>query len=421
MATFDTLSLFTAALMLPEPWYIEKVEFPEESNKARALHLYIKFRKGARFPDPAAVGSTLTHPVYDTQSRIWRHMNFFQYQCYLHCEVPRITGGDGKVRQVSVPWARPGSGFTLLFEALMLMMSQSAPVASCAKQCEVTDNRLWRIIQHYVEAARAEVDLSGVTAIGIDETSKKGTDYVTVFADLETGSVINVQDGKDSSTVDKFALDFAAHGGLSEAVTAVTSDMSLAFDRGIKISLPNAEVVIDKFHVVKNCNDVLDQVRRRESKTEGVLKKSRYLWLKNFQNLNKVQQIKQMALSQLNLQTGRAYRMRLSLQNIYQNCETREDAELKLKEFCSWLMHARIPEMKRVAKMIRNHWEGILNYWTYRRTNALLEGLNSIIQNIKRRARGFRNPEYFKTMIYLVAGNLDFSRWTQALKCGYPH
>ncbi|MEI3012185.1 MAG: ISL3 family transposase [Sutterella seckii] len=364
MATFDTLSLFTAALMLPEPWYIEKVEFPEESNKARALHLYIKFRKGARFPDPAAVGSTLTHPVYDTQSRIWRHMNFFQYQCYLHCEVPRITGGDGKVRQVSVPWARPGSGFTLLFEALMLMMSQSAPVASCAKQCEVTDNRLWRIIQHYVEAARAEVDLSGVTAIGIDETSKKGTDYVTVFADLETGSVINVQDGKDSSTVDKFALDFAAHGGLSEAVTAVTSDMSLAFDRGIKISLPNAEVIIDKFHVVKNCNDALDQVRRRESKTEGVLKKSRYLWLKNFQNLNKVQQIKQMALSQLNLQTGRAYRMRLSLQNIYQNCETREDAELKLKEFCSWLMHARIPEMKRVAKMIRNHWEGILNYWT---------------------------------------------------------
>ncbi|MEI3012896.1 MAG: ISL3 family transposase [Sutterella seckii] len=271
MATFDTLSLFTAALMLPEPWYIEKVEFPEESNKARALHLYIKFRKGARFPDPAAVGSTLTHPVYDTQSRIWRHMNFFQYQCYLHCEVPRITGGDGKVRQVSVPWARPGSGFTLLFEALMLMMSQSAPVASCAKQCEVTDNRLWRIIQHYVEAARAEVDLSGVTAIGIDETSKKGTDYVTVFADLETGSVINVQDGKDSSTVDKFALDFAAHGGLSEAVTAVTSDMSLAFDRGIKISLPNAEVIIDKFHVVKNCNDALDQVRRRESKTEGVL------------------------------------------------------------------------------------------------------------------------------------------------------
>ncbi|MEI3011747.1 hypothetical protein [uncultured Sutterella sp.] len=97
MATFDTLSLFTAALMLPEPWYIEKVEFPEESNKARALHLYIKFRKGARFPDPAAVGSTLTHPVYDTLPRTWRHMNFFQYQCYLHCEVPRITGGDGKV------------------------------------------------------------------------------------------------------------------------------------------------------------------------------------------------------------------------------------------------------------------------------------------------------------------------------------
>ena len=407
--------------MLPEPWYIDKVDFPEESNKTRTLHLYIKFRKGTRFPDPAAAGSTLTCPVYDTLPRTWRHMNFFQYQCFLHCDVPRVTGGDGKVRLVAVPWARPESGFTLLFETLVLTMSQSAPVASCAKQCEVTDQRLWRIINHYVEAARAEVDLSGVTAIGIDETSKKGTEYVTVFADLDSGSVINVQDGKDSSTVGKFAEDFAAHGGLSEAVSVVTSDMSLAFDKGIKQFLPNGEIVIDKFHVIKNCNDAVDQVRRRESKTEDVLKKTRYLWLKNFENLSKAQQTKQLALSQLNLQTGRAYRMRLSLQNIYQKCETREEAEAKLKEFCSWLMHARIPEMKRVAKMIRNHWAEILNYREYRFTNALLEGLNSIIQNIKRRARGFRNPEYFKTMIYLVAGNLDFSRWTQALKCGNPH
>ena len=134
MANFDTLDLFTAALMLPEPWYIDKVDFPEESNKTRTLHLYIKFRKGTRFPDPAAAGSTLTSPVYDTLPRTWRHMNFFQYQCFLHCDVPRVTGGDGKVRLVAVPWARPESGFTLLFEALVLTMSQSAPVASCAKQ-----------------------------------------------------------------------------------------------------------------------------------------------------------------------------------------------------------------------------------------------------------------------------------------------
>ncbi len=348
------------------------------------LHLYIKYRKGTRFLDPAAAGSTLTCPVYDTMPRTWRHMNFFQYQCFLHCDVHRVSGGAGKVRLVAVPWARPESCFTLLFEALVLTMSQSAPVASSAKQCEVTDQRRWRIINLYVEAVRAVVDLSGVTDIGIDETSKKGTEYVTVLTDLDSGSVINVQDGKDSSTVGKVGEDLAAYGGLPKAVPVLTSNMSLAFNKGIKQFMPKGEIVIYKINVIKNCNDTVDQVRRRGSKTEDVLKKTRCLWLKNFENLSKAQQTKQLAFLQLNLQTGRAYRMRLSLQNIYQNCEPREEAEAKLKEFCSWLMHAQTPEMKRVAKMIRNHWAEILNYWEYRFTNAPLKGLNGIIQNIER-------------------------------------
>lgn len=99
--------------------------------------------------------------------------------------------------------------------------------------------------------------------------------------------------------------------------------------------------------------------------------------------------------------------MRVTLQDIYEQCFTREEAESKLKKLCSWLMRSRLQPMKDLCGMIRDHWDEILNYFENRFTNAILEGMNSIIQNIMRRARGFRNNEYFTTMIYLNCSKPD--------------
>ena len=99
--------------------------------------------------------------------------------------------------------------------------------------------------------------------------------------------------------------------------------------------------------------------------------------------------------------------MRVTLQDIYEQCLTREEAEPRLKKLCSWLIRSRLQPMKDLCGMIRDHWDEIVNYFEFRLTNAILEGINSIIQNIKRRARGFRNNEYFKTMIYLNCSKLD--------------
>lgn len=400
----DTLNLFTTALNLDEPWTVSDVNFLE-TDKGMELHIYIGFTKGGQFSCPVD-NCQETATAYDTTRRTWRHLNFFQYKTFIHADLPRTKCPDHGVQTVHVPWARPGSGFTLLFEGWVVELAKHLTVSRIAKMIDEHDTRLWRFIKHYVNEARELEDYSDVTAIGIDETSKKGHNYITVAVDLEQRKVINVTPGKDSKTVDNFVEDFKKHGGNPGMINIITCDMSLGFKKGIKENFKNSNTVIDKFHVVKHANEAVDKVRKEEVKTNSVLKKTKYIWLKNDNNLTEYQKKKKFNLSKLNLKTSRAYNMRLALQGIYESCVTVEQAKEGLKKLCSWMMHSRLEPMKAFAKTIRNHWEEILNYFRFRYTNAILEGMNSIIQNIKTRARGFRNDEYFKTLIYLVCGKL---------------
>ena len=182
--------------------------------------------------------------------------------------------------------------------------------------------------------------------------------------------------------------------------------MSLGFRKGINNNFPNATTVIDKFHVIKHANEAVDAVRKEEVKTNPLLKKTKYIWLKNSDNLTEKQSEKKERLSKKRLKTGRAYSMRVTLQDIYETSNNRSEAEPQMKKLYSWLMKSRLEPMRKFAGLLKDHWKEILNYFEYRYTNAILEGMNSIIQNIKCRARGFKNDEYFKTMIYLVCGKL---------------
>ena len=127
------------------------------------------------------------------------------------------------------PWARPGSGFTLLFEAWAVEMARHLPVSTLAEQLDETDTRLWRSVAHYVDEARRLEDYMGVEAIGIDETSRRGRNCITVVADLVEHDVINVTPGKDPATVERFSRDFMDHNGVPEYVRLVACDMSLGF------------------------------------------------------------------------------------------------------------------------------------------------------------------------------------------------
>ena len=450
--------LFAAALQLGKPWIVSKVEFtgPQDNRNNRGnqkhvqaaakaanegeaevntilqgfmggardataeLHIYIDFERGAKFPYPdkdrdlenvqdgdAEAVSDILCGVYDVKPMTWRHLNFWQYRTYIHANVPRVGDAEHSPRRVPVPWARPQSGFTLLFESFIVALAKSMPTSDVARMVGENDTRLWRIIKHYVDEARAQADYSNVSAIGIDETSKKGHKYISVFANLETHKVLYVTDGKDQSTVDKFAADFKAHNGDCEKIEIVTADMSLGFKAGITRNLPNASTIIDKFHVIKHGNEAVDTVRKAEVKENEQLRGTKYLWLKNDENLTEKQQATKNALLSKHLKTGRACMMREELQEVYASSATRAEAESSLKKLCSWMMHSRLEAMKKFCRLLRGHWNEILNYFDQRYTNAILEGLNNIIQNIKCRARGFRNANYFATMIYLVIGDVD--------------
>lgn len=313
----DTTSLFTAALQLPDPWRVSGVESRDGADCKRELHITIGFASGSRFHCPEAGRGEASCPAHDARERVWRHLNFFQYKAFIHAGVPRVACPEHGVRAVPAPWARPGSGFTLLFEAMVVELAKTQPVADIAEQVGEHDTRLWRFIRHYVDEARRYKDYTGVEAIGIDETSRRGHRYITVVADLVERNVVCVVPGKDSSTVGRFARDFMDHNGDPGRVRLAACDMSLGFAKGIREHLPNAAKAVDKFHVVKHANEAVDKVRKAEARDRPVLRNTKYVWLRNEASLTDPHLEVKRNLAKQRLKTARACGMRECLQDIY--------------------------------------------------------------------------------------------------------
>lgn len=262
-------------------------------------------------------------------------------------------------------------------------------------------------------AAREREDFSDVSSVGIDETScRKGHRYISVVANLDTSQVLYLTEGRDASTISRFKTDFSEHQGDPANVTRVCCDMSHAFIRGVEENFPAAEITFDRFHIMKIVNEAVDQVRRAEQAENTLLKKTRYIWLKNPSRLTTKQQKELGTLKSMNLKTVRAYNnIKLSLQSFW-SIEEREAAEAYLKRWYFWATHSKLDPMIKAAKTLKRHWNGVMNFIESRVTNGLLEGLNSSIQTLKKSARGYRNTRNFMTMAYLRMGNLHFD---------YPH
>lgn len=397
--------LFGLALSINLPWYVVRVVFSKELNR---LDINIDFKRGATFPCPVC-GDLV--PVHDTIEKTWRHMNFFQYETYLTARTPRVKcpkDGCG-VKLVTVPWARSGSGFTLLFEALAMALAREMPIKIEAAHLAEHDTRLWRIVDHYVEEARARADFSEVTRLGIDETSaRSGQDYIALFHDMDKRRLIFATEGKDHTTVKAFTVDFKLHNGCAENITSACIDMSKAFIKGVKEELPNAEITFDPFHVIQLMNKALGEVRAEEARLfPEVLKGSRYAFLKNPENLTEKQDEILVKLSNYQLKTGRAYLIKLALQDVYFS-PSRVDAEALLKSWYNWSIRSKIEQVKKVAKTVKEHWEGILAWFDSKLSNGFVEAINGLIQAAKRRARGYKTTKNLINMAYLIAGKLDF-------------
>ena len=396
--------LLQMALGLRPPWQVSTAEFNPDEKR---LDIRLDFPKGSTFSCPKCGQSGVK--AHDTIEKTWRHLNFFQHEAYLTARVARIDCDKCGTHLIDVPWARPGSGFTLLFEAMIMVLAKAMPVKTIAGFVNEHDTRLWRILHHYVDEARKDADHSQVKQVGVDETSRRrGHNYVSLFVDLEQSRVLFATDGKDASTVQRFKQDLIEHGGDPGAIKEMCCDMSPAFISGVEKQFPEAHLTFDKFHVVKILNDAVDQVRREEIKDRPELKGSRYIWLKNQPNLKASQSdlLEQLTIKKLNLKTSRAYHIKLNFQELYQ--QPFELAETFLKKWYFWATHSRLEPIINAAHTIKNHWDGVLRWFTSKINNGILEGINSLIQAAKARARGYRTKRNLITMIYLIAGKLKF-------------
>ncbi|CAM5780972.1 ISL3 family transposase [Castellaniella caeni] len=396
-------AVFTQALGLTPPWEVERVELKPEQSR---IDMFIIYSSNV---GQCPVCGAKDQPVHDHRARTWQHLHFFQFEAFVHCDAPRIACTNcSKTTQVGVPWARPGSHFTLMFEALALTLAREMPVAVCAKTLGCSQNALWRLIDAHTTRARARESHAGVRELGIDETAcRRGHDYVTLVHDLAERRLLFATPGRGAQTLARAASDLRAHGGDPDAIELICMDMSGGFKKGAALYLPNAAIAFDRFHVIQLANAAVDEVRREEATYEPHLRRTRWIWLKDTRHWNQDQGAQARRLNAMRLQTARAWRVKEALRDIYRRRPATDQAASELSRWMSWARRCRLEPMKRLAATIKAHWAGVLHaFGAAHRHTGYVEAVNSLVQAAKARARGYATTSHFIAMCYLIAGKL---------------
>lgn len=408
--------LFHELLGLGMNWEVMESRFEKESGTVLLkIRETPKLWDSTRCPQDGGLVFCYDH----CEELTWRHLNVFQHRCEITCRLPRGKCRQcGHVFRVRPPWEGLSTHFTKEFEAFVLLLMREMPMSKVAETVGETDTRLWRMLFRQVDAAYAQADFSNVCCVGVDELSvRKGHQYVSVFADLVAKRVLFATEGKDAQTWTKFVEALEKHNGHRHAITQASMDMSQAYEKGVAENCRNAQVVFDKFHVIKNANEAVDKVRRAEVRLGGqgvweALHKSQWLWRKNPENLSQLEQERLAKIRDKNLCTAKAYQMRLVLQDIYRSAHE-ATARHRFKVWCRWVRWVArfykaslFASMLKLAQMVENHLAGILAHWKWGVTNAFMEGLNSVFSGTKRKARGYRSTTHLITMLYFVAGKL---------------
>jgi len=404
----DGNEILLLGLGIQSPWQLvdQHLDIDEHPHE---LHLTVRSERGAKYACPVCGTPS---PAHDFQEKTWRHLNFFQHHCYIHASVPRVKCPEHGVKLVDVPWARKGSAFTLLFEQAALTLVREMPVNAAARIIEITDKRLWRIVEHYVAKAVAAFDLSPVKAVGLDETaSKRGHNYVTVFIDMERrqAPVLFVTPGHGKATLEAFAQFLEIHKGHPRQVLEVVCDMSGAFLSGVPEHLPNAQITVDWFHIVQTFTRALDEVRKAEGRIKPLPKHLRWAVLKRGEvDHLTTNQLKAMAeLLDQGLDTATAWRIMERLRWV-RLAGTAQAARWRITRFINYATelvgeNRLLEPVRKALQTLATQAERVVRRWTSTYTNARLEGLNGIFQAARARARGYRNTQTFVTMIYLIA------------------
>jgi len=400
------VDLYAAILGVKSPWRVSEVDLREEQGE---VEVFVEHGSKEALRCPECDGKAKRH---DTRKRSWRHLPTCQFKTILTADVPRVRCETHGTKTLGVPWSDPGSGFTALFEALVIDWLGEASIAGVARRLDLTWDQVDGVLQRAVRRGLARRELVPARRLGVDETSfQKRHEYVTLVGDLDRGVVHHVADGRGKEALRTY------YKGLSDQARAriesVAMDMWAPYILATAASLDDAEAKIcfDKFHVAMHLGGAVDRVRREENRTlreqgDNSLVGTRYVWLHHPDRMPQRYYPRFGALMKRALKTSRAWLLKeLGMDALA--APDRDTAEELFGRWYSWAIRSRLEPMKRVARMVKRHLGGILNAIEHGVTNARLEGMNTVVQWLKRSARGFRSRERFRNAIYFHLGGLD--------------
>jgi transposase len=400
--------LYQHILGISSPWTVAKVEL---DVKAQEIVVAVEHPRGTKFCCPECPQEL---PCYDhADERRWRHLDSCQFKTILSARIPRVKCPEHGVRNVAVPWAATSSRFTILFERFAIdVLLATQTVTGAMSILRTTWDQTWPLVERAVARGKERKQELPIPHLGIDEKAfAKGQSYLTLLVNLDDSTVEAIAEGNDVAGAQNcFAQLSEAQIG---SVEAIAMDMSAAYVRATKESIPLAEtkIVHDRFHVMQQATKAVDQVRRREHRRlqgEGNdrLKGTKYLWLTSQENLSERQQQRLDAAFAAELETGKAWGYKEMLRDLWHH-HTPEEATAYFQDWYRRVIHTKLTPLKKVARMIKERLVNVVSYCTHGITNAVAEGINSKIMAIKRRVGGFRNVENYKTAIFFYCGGLD--------------
>jgi transposase len=399
--------LYAQLLGVGFPWLISRVQV---DMPAERIDIWVEEASGARFACPECQKDA---PVYDhTQEQVWRHLDTCQCRTYVHARLPRTNCPADGVKQVRSPWAEPRSQFSRLFEARLIGMLKECDVTGVTRLTGTSWDEAWGVMKRAVDRGLARKERRVPVRMGIDEKSfGKGHNYESIVCNLDGATVEYVADDREKESLESYYRQFS-EPELAQ-IEAIAMDMWEPYVNATKDHVPDAasKIVFDRFHATKQVTAALDKVRRAEHKVlaqsgDQRLKGTRYLWLRNEENIPGWRREEFSAVKNAELKTSRAWAIKESLRKFwtysYAKC-----AEKYFKAWYFWATHSRIAPMIEAAKTLKRHLANLMTYFKHRITNATSEGINSKIQMIKLMACGYRNRDHYRAAIYFHCGGLD--------------
>ena len=356
-------------------------------------------------------------PRYDRGGgrRRWRALDLGATKAFVEAAAPRVECRQHGVVVARVPWARHGSWFTREFEDQVAWLATQCSKSAVCELMRVSWLGVGRIIERVVaeQADRRGDPLAGLARIGIDELSyRKGQRYITVVVCHDTGRLVWAADGRDRTTVERFFDLLGAER--CARLELVSSDMGDWITRVVVERCPQAALCLDPFHVVALATEALDVVRRetwnearRAGDASGArwLKGARWALWKRPERLTQRQQAKLQTIEHVNRRLYRAYLLKEQLRLVFQQPDAPAAIAL-LDAWLAWARRCRIPSFVKLAKTIKEHYQGIVATLTHRLSNARIEATNTSLRLICRRAYGFHSADALIALAMLTLGGL---------------